>query len=113
MNPGKDGKVTVQKEKLKDVVGSDEYCINNQLDDLYKTRPIEDILQDAKRFVGKEFPYNVATNNCEHFATLLRYGKPQSKQVQFGMTSHTELYCTHKCLKITGLQTILCQNVLN
>ncbi len=99
----------MKKETLQQVAGNDKYCINNQLDDLYKPHPIEDILQEAERFVGKEFPYNVVTSNCEHFATLLRYGKPQSQQVQFSMTSHTELYCTHKCLKITGLQTILCQ----
>ncbi len=111
--PGKGGKVTVQKQKLQDVVHNDTYCINNHLDDLYEPRPIEDIIQDAKTFVEREFSYDLLSSNCEHFATLLRYGKPQCKQVRFGKTSHTELYCTHKCLKITGLQTILCQNVLN
>lgn len=111
MTSGKGGKVTVKKQKLQEVAGNDTYHINNHLDNLYEPRPIQDILRDANSFVGKEFSYNVVTSNCEHFATLLRYGKPQSKQVQFGMTSHTELYCTHKCLKITGLQNILCQNV--
>ncbi len=74
-------------------------------------RPIEVILPEAENFVGVEFPYDLLSSNCEHFVTLLRYGWSQSQQVHFGMTSHTELYCTHKCLKIIGLQTILCQNV--
>lgn len=102
----------MKRERLEDVAGDDRYHINNRLDKRNEPRPIDDILQDAESSVGREFPYNVATSNCEHFVMLLRYGKPQSQQVQlFGMTSHTELYCTHKCLKITGLQTILCQNV--
>ncbi len=102
------------RERLEDVAGNDSYRINNYLDELYEPRPIDDILQHAESSVGMEFTYDVATSNCEHFVMLLRYGKPQSKQVQlFGMTSHTELYCTHKFLKITGLQTVLCQNVLN
>uniref|UniRef100_A0A8C1EUR9 LRAT domain-containing protein n=1 Tax=Cyprinus carpio carpio TaxID=630221 RepID=A0A8C1EUR9_CYPCA len=79
---GKDCKVTVKKEKLQDVVGNDKYSINNYLDDTYVPRPIEDILQEAERFVGKEFPYNLLLNNCEHFATLVRYGKPHSQQAE-------------------------------
>uniref|UniRef100_A0A8C1LI72 LRAT domain-containing protein n=1 Tax=Cyprinus carpio TaxID=7962 RepID=A0A8C1LI72_CYPCA len=88
--------ITLKKEKLQDVAGNDKYRINNHLDDTYEPRPIEDILQEAERF---------------HCATLVRYGNPQSKQVQFSMTLHTELYCTHKCLKITEVQTVLWQNV--
>uniref|UniRef100_A0A8C2BSP2 LRAT domain-containing protein n=1 Tax=Cyprinus carpio TaxID=7962 RepID=A0A8C2BSP2_CYPCA len=80
--PRKDGKVTVKKEKLKDVAGKDKYRINNHLDDTYEPRPIDEILQDAESLVGREIPYNMATNNCEHFVTLLRYGNPQSQQVR-------------------------------
>ncbi len=100
-------------ETLKNVAGNDEYLINNHLDEIYDQRRSLNILFEARNLVGKECPYNVLTSNCEHFATLLRYGNPQSKQVRFGMTSHTELNCTHKCLKSTELQTILCQNVFN
>uniref|UniRef100_A0A673I951 LRAT domain-containing protein n=1 Tax=Sinocyclocheilus rhinocerous TaxID=307959 RepID=A0A673I951_9TELE len=88
-----DAGATVKKEKLEDVADNDEYRINNHLDDQYKPRPIEDILQEAENLVGREFPYNLLSSNCEHFVTLLRYGNPLSQQVQlFGMTSHTELY---------------------
>lgn len=56
----------MKKEKLQDVAGNDKYRINNHLDDTYEPRPIEDILQEAERFVGKEFSYNVVKSNCEH-----------------------------------------------
>uniref|UniRef100_A0A673I5P9 LRAT domain-containing protein n=1 Tax=Sinocyclocheilus rhinocerous TaxID=307959 RepID=A0A673I5P9_9TELE len=78
-----DAGATVKKEKLEDVADNDEYRINNHLDDQYKPRPIEDILQEAENLVGREFPYNLLSSNCEHFVTLLRYGNPLSQQVQF------------------------------
>ncbi|RXN25225.1 ectonucleotide pyrophosphatase phosphodiesterase family member 2-like protein [Labeo rohita] len=80
VNPGKDGKVRVKKEKLQDVVGNDKYRINNRLDEKYNPRPTEEILQEAERFVGREFSYHVLLRNCEHLATLLRYGNPHSQQ---------------------------------
>uniref|UniRef100_A0A8C1LI53 LRAT domain-containing protein n=1 Tax=Cyprinus carpio TaxID=7962 RepID=A0A8C1LI53_CYPCA len=63
---------SMKKEKLQDVAGNDKYRINNHLDDTYEPRPIEDILQEAERF---------------HCATLVRYGNPQSKQVQFNLAA--------------------------
>ncbi|XP_050957444.1 phospholipase A and acyltransferase 3-like [Labeo rohita] len=75
-------KGTVKKEKLKDVVGKDKYQINNHLDKIYVPHPTEDILQKAISYVEEKFPYNMASSNCEHFVTLLRYGKPHSQQVQ-------------------------------
>ncbi|XP_058627253.1 phospholipase A and acyltransferase 4-like [Onychostoma macrolepis] len=75
---------TVKKEKLRDVVGYDGYRINNHLDDQYEPHPLEDIQRRAESFEGKAFPYNVLKSNCEQFVTLLKYGKPQSQQVQHG-----------------------------
>ncbi|XP_016332133.1 HRAS-like suppressor 3 [Sinocyclocheilus anshuiensis] len=75
-------KATVKKEELYEVVGNDEYCINNLLDEKYKPRPVREILRAAHRFLGKELPYSVFTRNCEHFVTELRYGEPQSRQVR-------------------------------
>uniref|UniRef100_A0A671KTT3 Retinoic acid receptor responder 3 n=1 Tax=Sinocyclocheilus anshuiensis TaxID=1608454 RepID=A0A671KTT3_9TELE len=68
--------------QLYEVVGNNDYRINNLLDEKYKPRPVREILQDAHSFLGKEHPYSVFTKNCEHFVTELRYGKPQSRQVQ-------------------------------
>ncbi|XP_048032900.1 phospholipase A and acyltransferase 3-like [Megalobrama amblycephala] len=75
-------KATVKKEELYEVVGNDKYSINNLLDEKYEPRPIQDVLRDAHRLLGKELPYNVFTMNCEHFVTELRYGKPESRQVR-------------------------------
>ncbi|KAI7809168.1 putative retinoic acid receptor responder protein 3-like [Triplophysa rosa] len=72
----------VKKEEIWDVVGSDEYRINNLLDDKYEPRDIRDILRDAQRLVGRRRPYCVVRRNCEHFVTELRYGKPESHQVR-------------------------------
>uniref|UniRef100_A0A8C1VC28 LRAT domain-containing protein n=1 Tax=Cyprinus carpio TaxID=7962 RepID=A0A8C1VC28_CYPCA len=73
-------KAEVKKGKLKDVVGEDQYRIHNLLDEQFEPHPTEDILRDAGSLVGNILQYNVFTRNCEHFVTLLRYGKPQSQQ---------------------------------
>ncbi|XP_050983528.1 phospholipase A and acyltransferase 3-like isoform X2 [Labeo rohita] len=72
----------VKKEELYEVVGNNDYCINNLLDNKYKPRPVWMILRDAHSYLGKELPYSVFTSNCEHFVTELRYGKPESRQVR-------------------------------
>ncbi|KAK7882867.1 hypothetical protein WMY93_029041 [Mugilogobius chulae] len=74
-------KAFVKKEKLQEVVGTDKWKINNILDDKCTPRQVQVIVQDAERSVGKERPYSVTTENCEHFVTLLRYGQPESQQV--------------------------------
>ncbi|KAG9341791.1 hypothetical protein JZ751_018513, partial [Albula glossodonta] len=75
----------VQRESLKSVVGNDKWCIRNILDHKYEPKDIEEILTNAEQLVGQIFAYNVFTSNCEHFVTRLRYGKPESKQVQDGL----------------------------
>ncbi|KAK1804418.1 hypothetical protein P4O66_020442, partial [Electrophorus voltai] len=72
----------VKKEQLQDVVGTDRYTVNNLLDDKYKPRPVELILQDAHSLLGQELPYSVFSENCEHLVTEMRYGKAESRQVQ-------------------------------
>ncbi len=85
-------KAIVKKEKLQDVVGSDEYRIHNVLYKEYQPLHISQILQNAESLVGKVLRYNLLTHNCEHFVTLLRYGAPQSKQVQlFSMTFYIRI----------------------
>ncbi|XP_026136583.1 retinoic acid receptor responder 3-like [Carassius auratus] len=75
-------KAKVKKEELYEVVGNDEYCINNLLDEKYEPRPVREILRDAHSLLGQELPYCVFKGNCEHFVNELRYGKPQSRQVR-------------------------------
>ena len=64
-----------------EVVGTDEWRINNILDDQCEPRSADLVVQEARRLVGTELPYSVFQSNCEHFATELRYGKAQSRQV--------------------------------
>ena len=75
-------KAMVKKEELWDVVGNDKWYINNSLDEKCDPRPVDLILKDAKEMVGAELPYCVFRGNCEHFATELRYGKAESRQVK-------------------------------
>ncbi|XP_005929717.1 phospholipase A and acyltransferase 3 [Haplochromis burtoni] len=76
------GKAQVRRQKIWEVVGSSEFEVNNLLDDEYSPREPLAIVRDACRMVGRELPYCIATQNCEHFVTELRYGKPESRQVQ-------------------------------
>ncbi|XP_064182225.1 phospholipase A and acyltransferase 3-like [Anguilla rostrata] len=75
-------KAKVTKDELWAVVGNDEYRINNLLDDKYRPRSPSAIVREAKSLVGQELPYCVFQRNCEHFATELRYGKAESRQVR-------------------------------
>ncbi|KAK1791548.1 hypothetical protein P4O66_013548, partial [Electrophorus voltai] len=72
----------VKKEKLLLVVGTDKYKVNNLLDDKYEPREVSEILKHAHSLVDQKKTYNLATANCEHFVTDLRYGKPTSRQVR-------------------------------
>lgn len=75
------GKARVRRQKIWNVVRFDRFQINNLLDDKYEPRERHLIVRDACRMVGREVPYCVATRNCEHFVTWLRYGTPESRQV--------------------------------
>ncbi|XP_029518380.1 phospholipase A and acyltransferase 3-like [Oncorhynchus nerka] len=75
-------KAKVKKEEIWDVVGHDQWCVNNQLDEKYQVRPIHEILREAQAYVDQEMPYCVFRGNCEHFVTELRYGKAESRQVR-------------------------------
>ncbi|CAL8268711.1 unnamed protein product [Boreogadus saida] len=72
----------VKRAELWDVVGTDKWQINNTLDDQYEPRPADLVVQEALDSVGDKLPYCVFQMNCEHFATELRYGKAQSRQVR-------------------------------
>ncbi|KAM4746614.1 phospholipase A and acyltransferase 4-like [Anableps anableps] len=76
------GKNNILKQKLLEVVGSDEWTINNILDQEKKPRPAEVIVREANKLVGTTKSYNVVDYNCEHFATELRYGNAESQQVE-------------------------------
>lgn len=79
-------KAVVKKEKLSDVLGSDQYMINNLLDDKYEPRKICLIVKKAHRRIGRTLPYCALSSNSEHFVTDLRYGKPKLRQVRHAVS---------------------------
>ncbi|XP_060642780.2 phospholipase A and acyltransferase 3-like [Anolis sagrei] len=75
----------VKKERLSHVAWDNKYWVNNIYDHKKKPRKPEDIVYLAKAMVGKEMDYDLLQGNCEHFATMLRYGDPKSKQAEDGI----------------------------
>ncbi|XP_037318060.2 phospholipase A and acyltransferase 3-like [Pungitius pungitius] len=75
-------KAVVLKEELWSVVGDSEWKINNALDKEYEPRPAEVIVREACAMVDAVLPYCVFSQNCEHVANELRYGKAESRQVR-------------------------------
>ncbi|XP_061691895.1 retinoic acid receptor responder 3 [Syngnathoides biaculeatus] len=86
----------VKKEELWKVVGDSRWQIKNLLDDKYQPRPVYLIVRNALELVGKVLPYCLFRENCEHFATQLRYGKPESRQVRQAV----------EATMLTGLMTL-------
>ena len=70
----------VKKDKLKAVAG-DRWKINNLWDSTRRPRDAKVIVEEALKLVGTKPKYNLLSNNCEHFATELRYGVGKSEQV--------------------------------
>ncbi|CAL8284303.1 unnamed protein product [Boreogadus saida] len=78
-------KAMVKKEKLKAVVGDAKWRIKNLMDGRCRPRDAKVIVAEALRLVGSEPLYHLFFNNCEHFATRLRYGISRSRQGFIGM----------------------------
>ncbi|GAA6225296.1 HRAS-like suppressor 3 [Lates japonicus] len=75
-------KAIVKREELWDVVGTNQWKVNNSMDDKYEPRSVHVIVREACALVGRELPYCVFRGNCEHFVNELRYGKAESRQVR-------------------------------
>ncbi|KAM4847887.1 phospholipase A and acyltransferase 2-like isoform X2 [Urocitellus parryii] len=75
----------VKRELLSVVAGGDKYRVNNKHDDKYNPLSPNKIVQQAEDMVGKEVPYSVTSDNCEHFVNTLRYGVSRSDQVIDGV----------------------------
>lgn len=75
------GRAWVKMQLLKEAVGNDRYRVNNKYDATYTPLPVKDIIRRAKLFIDREVCYDVLSNNCEHFVTMLRYGEAVSDQV--------------------------------
>ncbi|NWV72346.1 HRSL1 enzyme, partial [Malurus elegans] len=64
----------VKKQLLKDMVGNDEWRVNNKYDQDQAPLPVREIIRRAEDYNGKKLAYRVFGSNCEDFVTLLRYG---------------------------------------
>ncbi|XP_068583307.1 lecithin retinol acyltransferase a [Cebidichthys violaceus] len=80
---------TVRVDTLEDFAYGSKIRINH-MDQLMKNRAFlnEDVAERAEKLIGA-VPYSLLWYNCEHFATLCRYGSAASRQ--------TEKFC--ECLK--------------
>ncbi|XP_032090187.1 phospholipase A and acyltransferase 2-like [Thamnophis elegans] len=74
-------KAMVKKEWLSHVAGRNNYRVNNKHDSTYPVRSPEEIVSMAEMWVGKKMEYNLFTENCEHFATRMRYNVSHCDQV--------------------------------
>lgn len=74
-------KALVKRAEFWELVGTDHWQINNTLDNQYEPRPAHVVVKEARALVGSEVPYCIFRGNCEHFATEMRYGEAQSRQV--------------------------------
>ncbi|XP_039236824.1 phospholipase A and acyltransferase 1-like [Pipra filicauda] len=75
-------KAKVKKQLLKEVVGNNAWEVNNKYDRSYTPLPVEEIIRRADSYIGMEMTYRVLRKNCEHFVTMLRYGKSVSDQAR-------------------------------
>ncbi|CAM4778573.1 unnamed protein product [Rotaria magnacalcarata] len=71
----------VRLDKITEVAAGDRCRVNNQFDNKpnFKVRRRKQIRRYAKSQLGEK-GYNLAFNNCEHFATYCRYGRGISAQ---------------------------------
>jgi len=73
-------------QPLRDTWGSSSIRINNKLDTTMKPFPSKEVVERLMKVLEGEdqmsfTPYNVVTNNCEHFASWARNGWAFSRQV--------------------------------
>ncbi|MBN3290807.1 PA216 protein, partial [Polypterus senegalus] len=73
------------KEKGQDMVvhvtgGKSSHKVNNELDQTYSAKNPSKIKEYLEKSIGKKWNYNLADNNCEHFANQARYDQHFSSQ---------------------------------
>ncbi|XP_027489070.1 phospholipid-metabolizing enzyme A-C1-like, partial [Corapipo altera] len=73
-------KAKAKKQLLKEVVGTDDWEVNNKYDRSFTPLPVKEIIERAKSCIDKEVTYDLLESNCEHFVTWLRYGEADCSQ---------------------------------
>ncbi|XP_070611180.1 phospholipase A and acyltransferase 4-like [Erythrolamprus reginae] len=72
----------VRKEKIQDVPGVLKTAVWNKFDEKYPPLDPAYVVKRARSMENKVLKYNLASANCEHFATLMRYDKALSDQAE-------------------------------
>ncbi|XP_059574533.1 phospholipase A and acyltransferase 2 isoform X2 [Alligator mississippiensis] len=74
--------VEVQKEPLEVVGAGARYRVRNLHNGELQAFPQREIMARARRQLGQPFPYDLVEQNCQHFATCVRYDVARSAQVE-------------------------------
>uniref|UniRef100_A0A8C4RLD4 LRAT domain-containing protein n=1 Tax=Erpetoichthys calabaricus TaxID=27687 RepID=A0A8C4RLD4_ERPCA len=83
----KPGACSVLKQPFSMVKGTSSHKVNNELDQTYSAKNQSKIIEYLEKSIGKKWKYNLADNNCEHFANLARYNQHFSAQVTCNVTN--------------------------
>lgn len=75
-------RAVVKQEHVRYAVGSCLYRVNNYLDQVYRPRPVNEIISSAREMIGAQLEYCVKDRKYKHFVTHLRYGTACSRQVR-------------------------------
>ncbi|KAG9330181.1 hypothetical protein JZ751_027002, partial [Albula glossodonta] len=76
-----------------DLVGK-RYKVSNYLDDTHTPRDFLHLIKpEIDEAMGKTFTYDILFHNCEHQATLYRYGLKKSQQIE---KIYAQIYPTWK-----------------
>ncbi|XP_027739923.1 HRAS-like suppressor 3 [Empidonax traillii] len=94
-------KAKVKKQLLKDVVGTDDWKVNNKYDQSHTPLPVKEIIKTAEKYIDREVPYDLLSKNCEHFVTKLRYGEEDSSQARRAIRRWASL--AHKVITVGGV----------
>ncbi|XP_050163957.1 phospholipase A and acyltransferase 1-like isoform X2 [Myiozetetes cayanensis] len=84
-------KAKVKKQLLKDVVGTDDWEVNNKYDCSHTPLAVKEIIKQGESYIDREVPYDLLSKNCEHFVTMLHYGEEDSNQVSRAIRCWTSL----------------------
>ncbi|XP_019500736.1 PREDICTED: uncharacterized protein LOC109384154 [Hipposideros armiger] len=76
------GTAVVTKESLRNAAWGCLYRVNNFFDHKFRPRPVNEIINSAKKMVGVKKKYEVILDNSKRFVTDLRYGWPHCKMVR-------------------------------
>ncbi|XP_021961868.1 uncharacterized protein LOC110857582 isoform X2 [Folsomia candida] len=79
----------IVRESLAQICSSQKFqstCRINNLQEWAERKGVKaregcDVVAIAESFLGQMFDFEIYKNNCEHFATLCRFGDPVSRQV--------------------------------